>query len=483
MKIAVGEFYHEANSFNPNLLRKEELVYCEGQQVLDRMFAPEVFLNAGAELVPLVYAVALPGGIMSRECYDFYADRILAILQENKDVDGVFLHLHGACEVDGMGSGELDLLTRIREMLGEKVYIGIALDFHASNDPDMPKLVNVARAYRTVPHSDQKETEQAVARQMLYLMEKGDYTTPQYVRIPFSWGGEKALGDEWPLNHIFELLNELEKKEEIAIATTNLGMAWCDAKALAASVMITPKESKYTDFAMEEARKLADYIYSLRDDFEFSQLPLYPRDAVRYALSYEFGSPVYVSDSGDNTTGGAVGDHTVMLREFLKARNYYGKKVLVTAIWDEDAVDACMKHEEGDELTVKVGKDYDENTRAVIVHGKLKKKGNLTGYMGCETDVVGRCVTIETEHVDFCIIDHPGSFISLAHFGEIGAGLNMDDYQVIVVKQGYLFPQLRGLAKLSILALTPGATHQIIENLEYRKIVPPVYPLHYVRKE
>ena len=59
----------------------------------------------------------------------------------------------------------------------------------------------------------------------------------------------------------------------------------------------------------------------------------------------------------------------------------------------------------------------------------------------------------------------------------------MDDYQVIVVKQGYLFPQLRGLAKLSILALTPGATHQIIENLEYRKIVPPVYPLHYVRKE
>ena len=82
MKIAVGEFYHEANSFNPNLLRKEELVYCEGQQVLDRMFAPEVFLNAGAELVPLVYAVALPGGIMSRECYDFYADRILAILQE-----------------------------------------------------------------------------------------------------------------------------------------------------------------------------------------------------------------------------------------------------------------------------------------------------------------------------------------------------------------------------------------------------------------
>ena len=47
-----------------------------------------------------------------------------------------------------------------------------------------------------------------------------------------------------------------------------------------------------------------------------------------------------------------------------------------------------------------------------------------------------------------------------------------------MVKQGYLFAELRKLAKLAILALTPGATHQIIENMEYHKIIPPVYPLH-----
>ena len=78
-----------------------------------------------------------------------------------------------------------------------------------------------------------------------------------------------------------------------------------------------------------------------------------------------------------------------------------------------------------------------------------------------------------------CIIDHPGSFITKGHFGALGAGLDMADYQVIIVKQGYLFPELRPMAKLSILALTPGATHQIIESLQYRKIVPPVYPLDY----
>lgn len=479
MKIAIGMFYHEANSFNPNELQKEELVYCEGREVLDRMYATEVFQTAGAELVPLIYAVALPGGIMSRACYDFYADRILEILSENRDVDAVFLHLHGACEVSGLGSGEYDLLKRIRALLGEQVYIGVAFDFHGSNEPEMPGLINAMRNYRTVPHSDQSETEQAVARHLLDCISREDHTISQYARVPFTAGGEKALGADWPLCHLFEKLEALEREPEIAIASMALGMAWCDSHALAASVVVTPARSEYAEFAREKAVELADYIYSLRDEFDFDQLPLYPHEAVRYALRFEYGAPVFVSDSGDNTTGGAVGDHTVMLREFLKVRDYHGKRVLVTAIWDEAAVDAAWGLDEGDEITLTVGKNYDENTRAVELKGRLRRKGSLLGYLGCETDITGRCVTIETEHVDVCIIDHPGSFITKGHFGALGAGLNMADYQVIVVKQGYLFPELRPMARLSILALTPGATHQIIESLRYRKIVPPVYPLNY----
>ena len=124
-----------------------------------------------------------------------------------------------------------------------------------------------------------------------------------------------------------------------------------------------------------------------------------------------------------------------------------------------------------------MGHGYDENTKAVEVTGTIKKIGRLFGYMGCEHDAVGNAVTISTENVDFVIIDRPGSFISVGHFTE-GAGLDLDEYQVVVVKQGYLFAELRKLAKLAILALTPGATHQIIENMEYHKIIPPVYPLH-----
>ncbi|MFR8548345.1 MAG: M81 family metallopeptidase [Lachnospiraceae bacterium] len=480
MKVALGMFYHEANSFNPKMVEKDDFVYVEGQEVIDRMFASEVFQDADAELVPLIYCNTLPNGIVRREAYDFYSNRILEILSENKDVDGVMLHLHGSMEVEGLGSGEYDLLKKIRQLLGPDVIIGIALDAHANTHPEFCKLVNAVRNYRTIPHTDQNVTEQTVARHMVKCIQEGRKTVPQFVRLPYAIHAEKATMATWPLSEIYEKLWKLEERQEVAIATLGIGMMWCDCETLATNVAVTPSKEEYTDYCKALAKELADYVYGLRDSFDFEQLPLSPHEAARYSVRFE-GTPVYVSDSGDNTTGGAVGDHTIMLREYLNLREYYGKKILVTTIWDENALAVCMEHKEGDEIEISIGHDYDENTKAVLVKGKIKKKGKLRGYMGCEDDEVGDVVTIETEHVDIVLCGHAGSFISVRHFTD-GAGLNMDDYQVIVVKQGYLFAELRKLAKLAILALTPGGTHQLVENLEYHNIKPPVYPLQYVPK-
>ena len=123
MKIAEGMFYHEANSFNPSMVRKEDFVYEEGQSVIDRMFATSVFQEEGVEIVPLIYANTLPNGICSKEAYDFYSARIIELLEQNQDVDGVMLHLHGSLEVEEIGSGEYDLIKRIRGLLGDEVVI------------------------------------------------------------------------------------------------------------------------------------------------------------------------------------------------------------------------------------------------------------------------------------------------------------------------------------------------------------------------
>jgi microcystin degradation protein MlrC len=477
MKIAVGMFYHEANSFNPSFVQRDGFVYCEGPEVLDRMYAGEVFRGEKIEMAPLIYAVSLPNGLVSQDAYDYYSGRIFAILEENQDVDGVFLHLHGSMEVQGLGSGEYDLLKRIRGLLGMDKIIGIVLDIHANTHPEFPKLVNVIRNYRTVPHVDQRETEHIVARHMIDCLREKKTPVPGFIQLPYAIHPEKALGGTWPLSEIFGKLGELEKKAEISVASLGIGMVWCDCPTMCSNVTVTPSDMRYADIAAREAEKLADYVYSLRDSFEFEQLPLSPHEAMRYSLQYK-ESPVYVSDSGDNTTGGAVGNHTAMLREYLSARDLCGKKVVVTSIWDKKAVAECLNHREGDRFTLTVGQDIDEDSKSVTLTVVLKKKGALKGYMGCERDTVGDCVTLSAGDIDFVIIDQPGSFISEYHF--VSAGLNLDDYQVVVVKQGYLFAELRRKARLAILALTNGATNMRIENLPYRRIKPPVYPLNYI---
>lgn len=478
MKIAEGLFYHEANSFNPGLVEKDDFVYEEGPQVLNRMFATEVFKAAGAEIIPLIYVNTLPNGLCSKDAYDFYSARMLELLAENRDVDGVMLHLHGSLEVAGLGSGEYDLVRRIRALLGDDVIIGLALDAHANNHPELAGLVNVIRSYRTVPHTDQDVTEQVVARHMVDCIRNNKKTVPQYVRLPFAIHPEKATGATWPLNEIFAALEEVEMRKEVSVASLAIGMVWCDCETMASNIIVTPTEGCYAQECRKIAGELADYVYGLRDRFEFEQVAMDPHEGVRFSVRYP-ETPVYLSDSGDNTTGGAVGDHTIILREYLKLADTNGRKVLVTSVWDEQAVAECLKHREGEQITVSVGRDYDENTKAVELTGTIRRIGRLLGYMGCEQDAVGTTVTISVGNVDVMITDRPGSMISVRHFTE-GAGLDLDEYQVVAVKQGYLFAELRELAKLAILALTPGATHQIIEHLEYHRVIPPVYPLKVV---
>ncbi|MDD2954800.1 MAG: M81 family metallopeptidase [Oscillospiraceae bacterium] len=477
MKIAVGAFLHEANSFNPRMIDIADFHYLEGEAVFGDLAAVEVFRQAGAEVVPLISASDMtPNGIVKESAYEYFAGKMLSALDACPDADAVYLYCHGAMEVENIGSGEYELVRRIREKMGPSIVMGIALDAHANTDPRLPGLVNAIRNYRTVPHTDMAENERAVAAHMVTCLREQERTVPQYVRLPYAIHPEKALGNSYPLKNIFERLFELEKDERIAIATLGIGAVWCDCATLATHVIVTPSRERDTDYALEQARLLADYVYSFRDEYDFQQLPLSPHEAARYSVSFE-GAPVYVSDSGDNTTGGAVGDHTILLREYLHLREYFGKKVLVTSIWDEKAVAQCLGHKIDDQITVSIGHDTDDYNRAVTVTGTLKAVGAIWGGLDVSHIKAGDTITLDLGHVDVTLLSCPGSFVDDAHFE--AAGLDLSEYQVVVVKQGYLFPELRQKAKLGILALTPGATHQILENLTYRRIHPPVYPLHY----
>lgn len=53
----------------------------------------------------------------------------------------------------------------------------------------------------------------------------------------------------------------------------------------------------------------------------------------------------------------------------------------------------------------------------------------------------------------------------------------MDDYDVVAVKQGYIFPELKEAGKFCVMSLTNGATPQDTRIIPFKKIMRPMFPI------
>jgi microcystin degradation protein MlrC len=57
------------------------------------------------------------------------------------------------------------------------------------------------------------------------------------------------------------------------------------------------------------------------------------------------------------------------------------------------------------------------------------------------------------------------------------AGVDPMQQKIVVVKQGYLFPDLADHAPRALMALSPGATDLRLQELPYQQLPRPIYPL------
>ena len=56
-------------------------------------------------------------------------------------------------------------------------------------------------------------------------------------------------------------------------------------------------------------------------------------------------------------------------------------------------------------------------------------------------------------------------------------GIEPEQRKIIVVKLGYLEPEIRTIAKRSILVLTDGSTNEVFSRLTYKHLPSPMYPM------
>jgi len=466
MRIAIGSLQCESNTLSPVPTREGDFDRAYGRAMCDRVHVMDLLEGAGAEAVPTLYAHALPGGAVAKGDYLRLARGVVDALPET-GLDGVWLYLHGAMYVEMIGGGEAHLLRLVRQRIGPRVPIALALDFHANNEEELMELADVICAFRTAPHVDQVETERKAMRLLLRVIEKKLAPRPRMARADVVIPGDAVQTAQPPLDRIMAMADEMEKLPGMLCAQVFGGQSWVDAPFMGPSMVVTHERDER--LAQSCADQLARAFYDARYDFTFLIDALEPDEAIRRALEAD-EAPVFLSDSGDNTTAGAAGDSAFLLNRLIALG---ARDTLVAGLADEAATLACYDVAIGDTLTLTVGGSLDKKSERATVAGRLTGRGDILGYTGA---LAGKSATLELDcGITLVLTERRTAITSLAAFQSIS--LDILPYKLIVVKLGYLFPGLQALSKKAVLALTPGGSTERLEDMGHTRIRRPMYPL------
>ena len=116
--------------------------------------ARKVAKDWGWELVEGTATWAEPGGMISRDCWQFLRDQLLNELRAAAPVDIVLPGLHGAMVARGCLDCEGDLLERVRKIAGPEVVVGATLDPHSHLSHKRVANADLPVSFKEFPHTD-----------------------------------------------------------------------------------------------------------------------------------------------------------------------------------------------------------------------------------------------------------------------------------------------------------------------------------------
>src|SRR5690625_1279474 len=444
------------------------------------------FLNIGTELgeaaewLPLTHARSLPGGAVQTEVYtslrDEITEQIRTQIDEQGPFDGFFLDIHGAMSVVGMTDAEGDLATAVREALGPDCLISTGMDLHGNVSAELSTALDLLTCYRMAPHEDAPNTKYRAVRNLLARLRGPGGADPvarrpwqAWVQVPVLLPGEKTSTRLEPARSLYQRVPEVEAMPGILDAAIWIGYAWADEPRCQGAVVVTGDDAA---LAGQQAGELAREFWRVRNEFTFVTTALPWADCLNTALNQDPGAlrPFVISDSGDNPTAGGTGDVTWTLRQLLadERLRHEGAGVIHASIFDADAVAEAVAAGVGGQVDLRVGAGVDDTASG---------PAHLIGQVHSITygdPVGGTIVVLRAGGVHAIVTERRKPFHKVRDFTDLDLDPHTAD--VLIVKIGYLQPELYELAGNWLLALTPGGVDQDLQRLGHHRIERPMFP-------
>lgn len=449
MRIAVGGIHIECSTYNPVLTRTEDFSVLRGTELTAAPYF--AFLgDYAATWLPLLHARAVPGGPISRFTYEALKAEFLDGLKAALPLDGLYLAMHGAMYVEGMEDAEGDWIGAARAVVGPDCVVAASYDLHGNVTQRILDCLDIYSTYRTAPHIDVEATMRRSVSMLTRALATGEVPHIVWAPIPVVLPGERTSTVDEPAKGLYSRLPSIDGKPGIWDASLMVGYVWADEpRATAAAIMTGPDHAAL----LREAEALAQAYWDAREGFVFGVEAVSLAEGVHRAIA-SMTYPVVLAESGDNPTGGGVGDRAELLAALIGAG---AEGAIVAGIADRPATDAAYAAGQGASIRLAIGATLDPN-----------------GSSPCDADwQVGRLDETDNPRERRAVLHHGGvdlvvtarrrPFHALADFTSLG--LDPGGARIVAVKSGYLSPELARIANPNLLLLSQGAVNQDVERL------------------
>lgn len=471
-RIAIAGLAIESSTFSPAVSDEAAFRTRYGDSVFTYypFFAADSGIINRAIWLPTLRGHAMPGGIVTREAYESLVGKTLDSLKAKLPLDAIFFDIHGAMSVQGLDDPEGDFLIRIRELVGTDVLISTSMDLHGSVSPRLAQNTDLITCYRLAPHEDAIESKKRAVTNLLNRLEsgKGKPVYKAWIPVPILLPGEKTSTRIEPGKSLYAQIPTVIDKDNVIDASIWMSYPWAD-EPRNHGIIVAYGDNK--EAVGKAAEKLAKHFWNVRKEFNFVAPTVYLDEALAKAFASD-KKPFIISDMGDNPTAGGAGDVTWTLTEILKQselKSPNAKSLIYASIPGEEFVKKAKEIGVGGKIDATAGAAVDNRYAPPV-----RITGIITaiyeGHPNAKTEVV-----VKNGNTSIIVTERRMAYHYERDFTKLG--LNPREADLLVVKIGYLVPELYDMRADWLMALTPGGVDQDLLRLDYKRINRPMYPL------
>jgi microcystin degradation protein MlrC len=268
-------------------------------------------------------------------------------------------------------------------------------------------------------------------------------------------------------------LPDYDARPGLMEANILLGFAWNDRPWTATTAFAVSDGDPAV--ARSAALDLARAIWDERAEFKLRMETAEVADGLARAVACP-EHPVYVSDSGDNTTAGAAGDLTLVLQAALDDPSLHD--IVIAGITAPATVRTLVAAGKGARVDIELGAEHlsrPKTSRRITAEVvDCAERLDLPGFQPYRSaEAAWACVRV-------------GGILATFHAKPIGIttphhleamGIDPKAHKAYVVKLGYLHPQLEDIRARHILLLSDGTSQLDMTRLTWTRLPRPAHPL------